>query len=190
MRIEERKREIQSLMIDSDSSEEEICQEMEATTLDKMTKNRECNGAVYNSTARVENPACETIQISGRLHIRYLPCSDHRDDQGDDSNTQDDLDDESEWDSNAEDDFKLEELQPEYDYDVTKFDTEEDDAAEANLDKVEDEEYETGDYDAVEADCLEPADEAIEGCEGEDLGQEEAEATDVLDDAPEDVKDE
>ena len=191
MRIEETKREIQSLMIDSDSSEEEICQEMEAITLDKITDTGDYNGAVYNSTARVENPVCETIQISGRLHIRYLPCSDHRDEQGDDSNIQDDLDDESEWDSNAEDDFKLEELQPEYDYDDTKFDTEEDDAAEANLDKVEDEEYETGDYDAVEADCLEPADDAIEGCEGEELGQEEAEATDVLDDdAPEDVEDE
>ena len=170
---------------DSDSSEEEICRQ---------------EGAVYNNTAMIENAFCETIQISGRLHIRHLPCSDHQDDQGDDceipddrsddSNIQDDLDDESEWDSNAEDDFKLEELQPEYDYDVTKFDTEEDDAAEANLDKVEDEEYETGDYDAVEADCLEPADESIGGCEGEDLGQDEAEATDVLDDAPEDVKDE
>ena len=123
MRIEERKREIQSLMIDSDSSGEEICQEMEATALDKMTDTGDYKGAVYNSTARVENPVCETIQISGRLHIRYLPCSDHRDDQGDDSNTQDDLDDESEWDSNAEDDFKQEELHPEYDYDVTEFDT-------------------------------------------------------------------
>ena len=191
-KIKERLREIERLRIESEStsSEEEICQEMEMVTLDKMTKTRDCNGAVYNSTAKVENPVCETIQISGRLYIRYLPCSDHRDEQGDDSNIQDDLDDESEWDSNAEDDFKLEELQPEYDYDDTKFDTEEDDAAEANLDKVEDEEYETGDYDAVEADCLEPEDESIEGCEGEDLGQDKAKATDVLDDAPEEVEDE
>ena len=67
MRIEERKKE--SLMIDSDSSEEEICQEMETVTLDQMTETGDYNGAVYNSTARVENPVCETIQISGRLHV-------------------------------------------------------------------------------------------------------------------------
>ena len=79
---ERRIKETERLMIDSDStSEEEICQEeMSRMTLDRMTENRD----YYSNTAIIQSGVCETIQISGRIHVHHLPCDDHHDDQTDD----------------------------------------------------------------------------------------------------------
>ena len=66
-----RKQENEKLMEVSDSSsEEEICQDMNRTTL------REAVPAVMDTN----RAGCGIAKISGHLHIQQIPCDDHHDD--------------------------------------------------------------------------------------------------------------
>ena len=106
-KIEERRiKDRERLMIDSDTtSEEDICQEMSRMTHDKMAAPRDY---YYSNTATVQSRVCGTIQISGHLHVRHLPCDDHHDDQTNEE--YDDDPDTQECDSKAEDNTKQEEF--------------------------------------------------------------------------------
>ena len=166
-RIKEKEMRIKERMMmetESDSSgEEDICRQ---------------EGAVVNNTAMIENAFCETIQISGRIHIQHLPCNDHQNNQTDEE--YDDDPDTQECDYKAEDNTKLEELQPEFDDDTARFEPERSDAEHADLREDDDQEYETRVHDAEQADDLEVEDDDVVGDEGdEDLGEEEANVNDV-----------
>ena len=172
---ERRIKEAERLMIESDStSEEEICQEMSRMTLDKMAVPRD----YYSNTATVQKGVCGTIQISGRLHVQHLPCNDHQNDQTDEE--YDDDPDTQECDYKAEDNTKLEVIQPEFDDDTARFEAERSDAEHADLREDDDQEDETRVHDAEQADGLEVEDDDVVGDEGdEDLGEEEANVNDV-----------
>ena len=169
LRKEKERRIKERLMVDSDStSEEEICQELSRMTLDKMTEPRD----YYSNTAIVQRSVCGTIQMSGRIHIEYFPCDDHHDNQTDEE--YDDDSDTKECDFKTEDNFKQEEIHPEFDNDTAKFEAEWSVAEHADLREDDDEEFDTRVHDAEQADGLEEDDEdVVEDVGDEDLVEEE-----------------
>ena len=189
-----RKQEKDGLMVDLDSSsEEETCQEMNRLTLDEETEpwvyyednffpgdkeNLDVESFKDDGFGMIKSDqVCGIIQISGQLHIEHLPCHDHHDDQEDDANIHD-------YDSKDEN-FKHEVIKPEIDNntDTTEFDADRNDAEQADLHEVDDEDHGYRDYDADQADRLDVEDEGVEGGEGyEDHGEEESVEEEELED--------
>ena len=150
-------------MVDSDcSSEEETCEEMNRLTLDEVTEpwvyyednffsgdkeSYDVENFKDNGFGMIKShPVCGIIQISGQLHIEHLPCDDHHDeyDQEDDSNI-------NEYNSKDEN-SKHEVIKQEIDNDTTKFDAKRSDNEQAVLHEDNDEDPDTRDNDADQAD--------------------------------------
>ena len=122
-------------MVDSDSSEEETCQEMNMLTLDEEIEpwvyyednnifpgdkeNLDVESYKGNGIGMIKPdpaPVCGIIQISGQLHIEPLPCDGHHDDQEDDADIHDY--------NSKDEDPEHEVINDETDNDTSEFDAE------------------------------------------------------------------